>query len=332
VEKILVIQTAFIGDVILSTAVGKKLSVYYPEAKIDYVVRKGNEVLISNLPFINHVWIWEKKNQKTKNLIKLIRQIRNEKYDLVVNLQRFFSSGLMTAFSKGEYKVGYNKNPLSFAFTKSFEHVIGFGKHEVERNQELIASFTDDKYELPTLKLPEALTSIADKFINEPFICIAPASVWYTKQFPKAKWVEFIHKVPMDVKTIVLGAPNDSKIAEEIKNECPNHEIIDLCGKVSLIESAAIMKKAVMNYVNDSAPLHLASAVDGRVRAIFCSTVPEFGFGPLSSDSKIIQVDGDLDCRPCGLHGKKACPLGTFDCALQINTSKMAEELIEYLK
>ena len=326
------IQTAFIGDVILSTAVGKKLATYHPESKIDYVVRKGNEGLVENLPFVNHVWIWDKKNQKTKNLIRLIRAIRKEKYNLVINLQRFFSSGLMTAFSKGNYTVGYNKNPLSFAFNKSFEHVIGSGKHEVERNQKLITAFTDDKYEMPILNLPKDLPDIVEPFINDAYICIAPASVWYTKQFPKSKWVEFLLKLPTDLKIIVLGAPNDSIIAESLKEECLNHSIVDLCGKVSLIESAAIMKKAVMNYVNDSAPLHLASASNAPVRAIFCSTVPEFGFGPLSTDSRIIQVSEDLECRPCGLHGKKDCPLGTFDCALRINTTEMAEELFTYLQ
>jgi heptosyltransferase-2 len=331
VNKVLIIQTAFIGDVILSTAVGHKLAIKYPNAKIHYVVRKGNESLVEELSFVDHVWVWDKKKKKTKNLFEILKKIRTEKYDYVINLQRFMSSGILTSFSKGRNKIGFKKNPLSFLFDKTFEHAIGNGKHEVERNQLLIEGLTDDKASRPVLEIPENLPEITDEFIKDAFICIAPASVWFTKQFPYSKWIEFIDKLPKTLKIVMLGAPADSKIALKISEECKNHKIIDLCGKVSLIASAAIMKKAVMNYVNDSAPLHLASAVNAPVRAVFCSTVPEFGFGPLSDNSKIVQVSEKLACRPCGLHGKKECPIGTFECALKINTGKMANELENYL-
>jgi heptosyltransferase-2 len=88
-----------------------------------------------------------------------------------------------------------------------------------------------------------------------------------------------------------------------------------MAGKLSFLESAALMKHAVMNYVNDSAPLHLASATDAPVTAVFCSTIPAFGFGPLSSNSRVIETIEDLECRPCGLHGYKVCPRGHFKCA-----------------
>jgi len=79
-----------------------------------------------------------------------------------------------------------------------------------------------------------------------------------------------------------------------------------------------------MNYVNDSAPLHLASAMDAPVTAFFCSTVPAFGFTPLSDRSAIAQIDYELDCRPCGLHGYKACPKGHFKCAHDIRIEHVA--------
>jgi len=82
--------------------------------------------------------------------------------------------------------------------------------------------------------------------------------------------------------------------------------------------SAALIRDAFMNYTNDSAPLHLASAMDAPVAAVFCSTVPEFGFGPLSAKSFVIQTSEKLTCRPCGLHGKKVCPKKHFKCAESI--------------
>jgi heptosyltransferase-2 len=79
------------------------------------------------------------------------------------------------------------------------------------------------------------------------------------------------------------------------------------------------VQDAQMNYVNDSAPLHLASAMNAPVTAFFCSTIPAFGFGPQSANATIIETTIKLDCRPCGLHGYKACPKGHFKCAESID-------------
>ncbi|MEO8414223.1 MAG: glycosyltransferase family 9 protein, partial [Ginsengibacter sp.] len=84
---------------------------------------------------------------------------------------------------------------------------------------------------------------------------------------------------------------------------------------------------AAMNYTNDSAPLHFASAIDAPVTAIFCSTVPAFGFYPLSAKSFIVETKEILPCRPCSLHGLKACPLGHFKCAYTIETSRLLATL-----
>src|SRR5690606_33376812 len=115
-------------------------------------------------------------------------------------------------------------------------------------------------------------------------------------------------------KTIyLLGAPSDAQLCDEIiaKSECSN--CVNLAGKLSLLQSAALMSKAERNFVNDSGPLHIASAMNAPVMAFFCSTVPDFGFGPLSDDSVIKEVK-ELDCKPCGLHGFMECPKGHFKC------------------
>ena len=101
----------------------------------------------------------------------------------------------------------------------------------------------------------------------------------------------------------------------------------NLSGKLSLLESAALMKDAMMNYVNDSAPMHIASAMNAPVCAVYCSTVPDFGFGPLSEQSFVVEVKEKLSCRPCGLHGHKACPQGHFRCAMDIESNQLLDIL-----
>jgi ADP-heptose:LPS heptosyltransferase len=318
-KKILVIQTAFIGDVILATALLEKLHQYFPTSSIDVLVRQGNESLLKNHPFINRVLVWEKKVNKYKNLFKLAKKIRQSKYDLVINLQRHAGSGFLTWRSNGKQRIGFNTNPLSFFYTEKYPHQIGNGKHEVERNQLLIENITDAILVNPKLYPASFNYSKIDSLqLQNNYIVIAPSSVWFTKQIPKKKVIELINKQNNNLQICLIGASTDFEYCESIISQCNHTNIINLTEQLSLLDSAALIEKSQMNYVNDSAPLHIASAMNAPVTAFFCSTLPSFGFGPLSDESKIVQNTIHLDCRPCGLHGYNQCPKGHFKCGLEI--------------
>jgi heptosyltransferase-2 len=325
--KFLVIQTAFIGDAILASALLEKLNEQYNDAQIDFLIRKGNENLFKSHPFIHHLYVWDKKGGKYKNLLQILKQVRKEKYNYIINLQRFASTGIFTAFSKAKQKIGFKKNPFSFLYDIKIEHSVNNGMHEVDRNQLLIKHLTDNIASKPKLH-PSGLDfgKVKPYKLNK-YICISPASVWFTKQFPKEKWIEFLNQLKPEIKVYLLGAPSDIKLCEEIISKSTHKNIENLSGALSLLESAALMNDALMNYTNDSAPMHLASAMDAPTAAIFCSTVPAFGFGPLATKSVIIETKEKLNCRPCGLHGKKACPEGHFKCGFGIDVKEMLLQL-----
>jgi heptosyltransferase-2 len=196
--------------------------------------------------------------------------------------------------------------------------LIGDGRHEVERYNQLIEDFTDKKVFRPKLyPSPEDFKKV-EPLSSGKYVCMAPASVWFTKQLPFEKWVELCNKTNSDIKIYLLGGPEDKQLCEKIRNTSSNKNIEVLAGELSLLQSCALMKNAQMNYVNDSAPMHLASSVNAPVTVFYCSTIPELGFGPLSDDSTILQVK-DLKCRPCGIHGYKECPLGHFHCGKDIS-------------
>ncbi len=322
-KKFLIIQTAFIGDVVLATPLIEKLNRFYPEAEIDFLLRKGNESLLRDHPKVHEVLVWDKKNSKYGNLAALGRLIRRKKYDVVINLQRFASSGLLTTSSGAKVKVGFSKNPFSSMFTKKVPHVIDKKTHEVERNLLLIEELTDNSFQKPVLYPSEADYEKTEMYKQGIYYCMAPASVWFTKQFPAEKWVELINRMNPDHRIYLLGSPTDLELCASIQAANIQGNVHILAGELSLLQSAALMRDARMNYVNDSAPLHLASAMNAPVTAIYCSTIPEFGFGPLSDRSHIVQIDYPLSCRPCGLHGKKACPEGHFKCAWDIDVNKI---------
>jgi heptosyltransferase-2 len=181
----------------------------------------------------------------------------------------------------------------------------------------------------------------------QKYITLAPASVWFTKQFPLTAWVSLINELNFEGPIYILGGPSDKALGDKIINELvslhskasntsitsnttnASKKIINLSGALGFLASAALQQKAVMNYVNDSAPLHFCSAMNAPVVAIYCSTIPAFGFGPLSTNSFIVETQQKLSCRPCGLHGKKQCPLGHFNCAQTIENAQLIAPLLQ---
>lgn len=322
-NKILVIQTAFIGDAILATSVLEKLHAFYPQAQIHFLVRKGNESICVDHPFLDKVLVFDKR-QKYKNLLRLIIELRKEKYDLVINLQRFFTTGLITVLSGAKETAGFNKNPLSFLFTHRVEHdytTVTKVVHEVDRNQKLIAKYTDGVSLKP--KLYPAPPRIP---LDKPYVCMAPYSIWFTKQYPLSQWVALVKLLAPKYTVYLMGAPSDKAGCDDIIKQAGMSSVVNLAGSLSLLDSAGVMKGASMNFVNDSAPLHLASAVNAPVAAFFCSTVPAFGFTPLSDRSWVFETTHQLSCKPCGLHGKKSCPEGHFKCG-EISPDYVVEQL-----
>ena len=316
-NSILIIQTAFIGDVILATPLIEKLHQNYPEAAIDFLLRKGNEGLLKGHPYLRNVLIWDKKKAKYSHLLAIVKSIRSEHYDYVINLQRFLTTGIITVFSGADQTIGFSKNPLSFFFTRRFPHLIDTANnkvHEVDRNLLLIRGIVDNTEQMRPQLYPREEDFEKVKY-DEDYVTISPTSVWFTKQYPLEKWVEVINIINPNYTVCLLGGKADAEACEWIKSQSAHPRIMVMAGLLSFLASAALMKNAVMNYVNDSAPLHLASATNAPVTAIFCSTIPAFGFGPLSINSRIVETTEKLDCRPCGLHGYKACPKKHFKCA-----------------
>jgi len=329
-KKILVIQTASIGDVILSTPVIESLHSKFPDAKIDFLLKKGTDSLFKAHPFLNQVIVWDKSKRKYPNFLRILKNVRQTHYDYVINIQRFASTGFLTAFSHAKTSIGFDKNPFSSFFTQRIKHIISEKEtplHEVDRNLLLISDLVGDQLRSIKLYPSEDDYRQVEKYKGGSYICIAPTSLWFTKQYPEAKWADFVQKLDPEIKIYFLGSGNDTLACQHIIEIAHHPNTFNLSGKLNFLESAALMEHATMNFVNDSAPQHLASAVNAPVTSIFCSTVPGFGFGPLSDDSVIIETTEKLSCRPCGLHGYRACPEKHFKCALTIQTEQLLNRI-----
>lgn len=329
VHAALFVQPAFIGDVILFTGLLESWHHAWPLAAIDVWVRKGNERLFSGHPFVREVRVWDKSRPRHARLLREAKAIRRARYDVVVNAHRHASSGLITAASGARVRAGFSSNPWSFALTHRVQHVLDGGQHEVERNHSLIAPWCPDRRPprlYPTEAVPEAWRGA---------IVLAPASQWFTKRWPPEKWVALINALRRacpEVPVLLLGGPEDESLIHALMQRAAAHPRLHRTPpKSSLAFAAAAIAQSATVVSNDSAPLHFASALGRPAVAVYCSTVPGFGFGPLAPGSQVIETDQELDCRPCGAHGHKKCPAGHFLCALSIDVERVKDAVLAQL-
>ncbi len=309
-SRYLIIQTAFFGDVILATGLIEQLAAENRANSIDVLVQKSREVLLHNHPFINEILILD-KSKKLRSSWRLIKTLQKARYDVVINIHRHGTSGVITWLSGARETIGFDVHPLSFLFDRKIEHRKE-GMHEVDRNYELVRHLVTLPAKMPKL-YPSAIDYEKVAHHN-PYITISPASVWQTKRWPADKWVALIEMMPETLDIFLLGGPGDLNLCTQISNQA-NRKTIMKAGEYGFLESAALMSKARMNYTNDSAPVHLATAMNAPVSVLFCSTIPEFGYGPRSEENYVFVYPEKLACRPCGVHGRTSCPEGHFRCA-----------------
>lgn len=327
---ILIIQTAFLGDVILLTAALESIHQAYPKTQIDLVLKKGCERIFEHHPFVNKIYVWDKKN-KYPSLFRLLLQLRKMKYDIVFNFHRHLNTGLMTWAARAKYKVGFSENPLSRLYThkKDFENQTTKHLHETEKNFQLLPSLLNTVYQKPKLYPQNA--PCVKKYQKQPYITVHPASAWETKRVPTEIWTGFIDSLPKDLQVYILASEREKPICQAILEKCQVHKTEIITKELTLLQVGALMKGALMNYTCDSAPAHIATAVNAPVCVIFCSTSPSQGFYPLSDTSYIAETPIALTCRPCGKHGHKKCPHTHFYCGKTLSTADLKDKTMRQI-
>ncbi|MBN1154585.1 lipopolysaccharide heptosyltransferase II [candidate division KSB1 bacterium] len=329
-KKILVIQTAFLGDVIMSTPIFKGLKTIYPDVKIDVVVTKQNKDILKNNPHINEIIVFNKKNifDKIVNMIRLIYRFRKTRYGLAVSVQGSFTSSLLMILSGISKRVGFYRqklltNPVS----------IPKGLHIRERVGLLLQELKRSEYDLDT----ELFTSRDDRNKMDEIVKkegnfrlgIAPGSIRETKKWPYHYFIALLNELPYNIDVYLIGGPGDINLAQQILSRTINKNIQNTIGSLSLLESTELISRMDLMLTNDSAPLHMANAVNTPVFAFFGPTVRRFGCYPYREKDRILEVD--LYCRPCGKHGEKRCPEKHFKCMKNLTPSFVLENIKQFM-
>ena len=335
-SKILILQTAFIGDVILATPLIRAVATGYPTSEIHFLTIPSSRNLVETLPTIRKLWIFDKrgKDKGFSGLLKLARQLRQEKFQLALVPHRSLRSASLVFLAGIPRRIGFDRSSGAFLFTDKviYQHTL----HEVERNLSLLEPLQLQPSENI---LPEIFPDDQDKLqvanwlkscgIDEstPFITLAPGSVWYTKRWPAKYWAVLADLLSREkYKIILTGSAADTYLASEII-PASSIGIIDAFGLFTLRQSAELIRRSRLLVSNDSAPTHLGSAVKIPVLTLFGSTIPSFGFSPCSAGSRVAEIK-NLDCRPCTDHGRMKCPLKHFKC-MQDLTPALVFEIVQ---
>lgn len=331
-KKILIIHTAFIGDIVLSTPFIRELKKANKDCKIDYLTTPVGKMILENNPNIDDIIIYDKKNRDKgiRKLLKLGKYLKQKRYDEAYIPHRYLRSSFLAFLAGIKNRIGYKNSQGKIFLTKKIKYTKT--DHEVDRILNLIGkkNITNKRIELfPGEKEEKYTENIWEKYklYDKKVVAVAPGSKWKTKMWPISyfnKVIEMLDK--QSYKILLLGGKDEEELEiKETKNT------INLIGKTSLLELAALIKKSDILISNDSAPIHIASAFDTFVIAIFGATTKDLGFYPWSKQSLVIE-NKELECRPCGLHGSNKCPLGHFKCMLDILPEKVYEEIIKNME
>lgn len=338
VKKILIIQTAFLGDVILTIPLIQEIKGKYPDSIIDFLCIPSTSDLLKNNPGIRELIPYDKRNTGFRGLVEIIKKIRGESYDFLISPHRSFRSSIISHFSNSDKTITFDKSVFGFLYDQKIKYETGI--HEIQRNLKLLSPLG---IEVNNIIRPQLFINIQEKrkidsiFYeyrireNEKILTIAPGTIWFTKRFPEEKFIKLCDLLTgINSRIFIIGSKDDKTISDFIVNNSKFRNFINLAGTLSVMESAELIRRSELLVSNDSAPMHIANSVETDVCSIFGATVPEFGFFPYRKKDTIFQIN-DLKCRPCSIHGGNKCPIKSFICMNNIDEKEIADYLIKRL-
>ncbi len=331
----LVIQTAFLGDVVLTTPLLEALAARH--GPVDVVTTPAAAALLETHPAVRRVIPYDKKGRDAGpgGLVRLARRLRAERYAVAYLPHRSLRTALAAWLARIPQRVGF-ADGWRWLYTEVRWRPRDC--HEVDRVLAL-ADFPPTNgavtQRAPTLGMTAADRRAVDAFLRSngitgPFVALAPGSIWGTKRWPY--YEKLVGRLVDRVRVVLVGGPEDADLAEKIvravEGDGGRRRAVNACGRLTLRQSAEAIRRAALLVTNDSAPLHLAQAVGTPTVAIFGPTVPAFGFGPRGPRDRVVELNG-LMCRPCSAHGPQVCPLGHHRCMQSLGVEDVLQAIEE---
>ena len=344
----LFIQTAFLGDLLLSIPTLRQIRFIYPQCQLTLVCRKGYGDFINQLGLVDEIFEVDKGNKST-----LWKKFSNRSFEIVFCPHQSFTTHRLVGKIKAAKKVGYKKWWNQSWFDISVERklewpeairqlqLLGAVDESISLKLEAFAEKEDSippwaEMHLNQLKWSEAeIQKLADKKglgfkASEPYVCIAPGSVWATKRWPERSFIKAsIELARSNNQIVILGAPDERPLCERIQGNVPNS--YSFAGHLTILESLMLLSRSRGLLCNDSGAMHMASLLNLPSLAFFGPTVQELGYKPWNPKAEVLE-ENELLCRPCGQHGGQSCPIGTHRCMQDISVKTALDKSLDLFR
>jgi len=328
----LVIQTAFLGDVVLTTPLLTALAARH--GPVDVVTTPAAAPLVETHPAVRRAVPYDKRGRDRGwgGLRDLARRLRVEGYERAYLPHRSLRTATLAFLARIPERIGFHDGWPFFYTVVRRRPAEG---HEVDRLLALArqpaAAYAPSLHPTPEDdRATAAVLSGGGIPDGTAFAAIAPGSIWGSKRWPH--YGQLARRVAAQLPVVVVGGPEDAGLGDEIIRAAQDgggpRTSVNTCGKLTLRQSAALIKRAAVLVTNDSAPLHVATAMGTPIVAVFGPTLPEFGFAPIRTGDVALGVKG-LDCRPCSRHGPPSCPLGHHRCMRDLTPEMVAAAIEE---
>lgn len=335
-SRVVVFQTAYLGDVVLTIPLLTALKRLDPDGSLDVVTTPGGAGLLAGADAVDRVHVYDKRGSRfgLRGLRTLSAGLRSEPFDIGIAAQRSMRTGLLLRVTRPGRIIGFAGAAGAFAYD---ETVSWNGEHHATRRYlELSAPIGGDPdaadavprlvVRVDATRAIESLLVEAGVDPEEPVVVIAPGSAWATKRWPDDRYGKVAYGiVERGYRPVVIGSMHEAEVCAAVAH-VGGPTVVDLCGRLDIGLVAAVAKRAVAVIGNDSAPVHVAAAVGTTVVAVFGPTVPAMGYVPRGAAVRIVEQP-QLSCRPCGRHGSRRCPLGHFRCMRDIQPAMVLEAL-----
>jgi len=339
-KKVLVLQTSFLGDTVLSLSLVSEIKRRFPKTNLSLLCSPSARDLLESHPDIDEIIVDEKKgvDQGWRGLWRKARSLRRMGFNAALSPHKSLRSALLLFFAAIPYRVGFKQSKGWFLFHQRVNR--DSTRHDVERNLSVLEAFgikPEDCGRDQTLPVSDSTRQTVDRLVRslgvspgKVIVGVNAGSVWVTKRWAVEGFARVIDLIRQkhDCDVLLFGGPEDVEINSRIQGLCGT-AAMNLAGKLSLRELPAAVSLCKVFITNDSGPMHVAVARGVPTVAIFCATTPSLGFYPYSS--RAVVLEKNLACRPCSSHGGRRCPLGTEDCIRLIQPEQVAKAAEKFL-
>jgi lipopolysaccharide heptosyltransferase II len=324
---VLVPQTSFLGDVVLTTPLVTAVRRRLAPRRLAVVVRPEAVPLVAGHPDVDDVLVDDKRgaDRGLAGMLRVARRLRAERFDVAVVPHRSLRTAVVVAAAGVPRRIGFRESRGAALFHERVPRDRRL--HDVERNLALVEPLGGVDAP-PRLYVPvqPAAAARAAALLGEgrgPLVAMAPGSVWATKRWRPEGFAHVARALAGEgARVVLLGAASDRELCAAIARQTGG-VARSLAGETDLATTVAIVDRAAVLVGNDSAPMHVACARDVPVVAVFCATTPALGYGPWGTRVRVVQAD--LACRPCGRHGGMRCPRGTDDCMYLVEPAAVVD-------